>query len=100
MNELTQFCQQLNNCNMAAQPAKSGAAANQQADSGEQMRAGKAILYLLAMGAAAPFLSPTSGISGIISLFIIFIGLKQAWRLSGRSKVPLMGPYVTAGGSA
>jgi len=42
----------------------------------------------------------TSGVSGIISLFIIFIGLKQAWRLTGRSGILLMGPYQTAGGSA
>jgi hypothetical protein len=84
----------------SAQTAKSGSAANQQPDSGEQMPAGKAILYLLAIGAAAPFLSLTSGVSGLISLFIIFIGLKQAWRLTGRSEVPLMGPYATAGGSA
>jgi hypothetical protein len=48
----------------------------------------------------APFLALTSGVSGIISLFIIFIGLKQAWRLTGRSEIPVMGPYQTAAGSA
>jgi hypothetical protein len=84
----------------AAQTAQSGAASNQEPDSGKSMPAGKAILYLLAIGAVAPFLSLTSGVSGIISLFIIFIGLKQAWRLTGRSEVLLMGPYQTAGGSA
>jgi len=84
----------------AAQTAQSGAASNQEPDSGKSMPPGKAILYLLAIGAVAPFLSLTSGVSGIISLFIIFIGLKQAWRLTGRSEVLVMGPNQTAGGSA
>jgi hypothetical protein len=48
----------------------------------------------------APFLALTSGVSGIISLFVIFTGLKQAWRLTGRSEIPVMGPYQTAGGTA
>jgi hypothetical protein len=61
---------------------------------------GKLILSLLVIGAVAPFLSLTSGVSSIISLFIIFIGLRQAWKLTGRSDVMLMGPYQTAGGSA
>jgi hypothetical protein len=84
----------------AAQTAKGGATSIEEPDSGKSMPAGKAILYLLAIGAVAPFLSLTSGVSGIISLFIIFIGLKQAWRLTGRSDVLVMGPYQTAGGSA
>jgi Flp pilus assembly protein TadB len=83
----------------AAQTATSGTDSSQQTDSGKSMPVGKAILYLLAIGLAAPFLSLTSGVSGIISLFIIFIGLKQAWRLTGRSEILVMGPYQTAGGS-
>jgi hypothetical protein len=83
----------------AAQTAKSDAVSNRQPDSGKSMPAGKAFLYLLALGAVAPFLSLTGGVSGIISLFIVFIGLKQAWRLTGRSEILLMGPYQTAGGS-
>jgi hypothetical protein len=43
--------------------------------------------------AAAPFFGLTSGISGLISLFIIFIGLQRAWRLTARSQILLMGPY-------
>jgi hypothetical protein len=83
-----------------AQTAESGADSKQQPDGGKSMSVGKAILYLLAIGVAAPFLSLTSGVSGLISLFIIFIGLKQAWRLTGRSEILVMGPYQTAGGSA
>jgi hypothetical protein len=83
----------------AAQTVKSDAASSDRPDSRNAMPAGKAILYLLALGAVAPFLSLTTGVSGIISLFIIFIGLKQAWRLTGRSEILVMGPYQTAGGS-
>jgi hypothetical protein len=82
----------------AARTATSGAASEQQPDR-KSMSVGKAIFYLLAIGVAAPFLTLTTGVSGIISLFIIFIGLKQAWRLTGRSEILVMGPYQTAGGS-
>jgi hypothetical protein len=54
-----------------------------------------ALLILLLLFAAAPLLSLTSGVSGIITLFILFIGLKQAWRLTGRSEILVMGPYDT-----
>jgi hypothetical protein len=52
-----------------------------------------AIVTLLLIFAAAPFLNLTSGIGGLISLFIIFIGLRQAWKLTGRNEILLMGPY-------
>jgi hypothetical protein len=51
---------------------------------------------LLFIFAAAPFFGLTTGIGGVITLFIIFIGLQQAWRLTGQSKILLMGPYETA----
>ena len=55
--------------------------------------AGQAFIYLLLLAAAAPFLSLSSGFSGIISLVIIFIGLQRAWRLTGRTELPILGPY-------
>jgi len=57
---------------------------------------GVALMYLLLLAAGAPFLSLGRGIGGFISLFIIFIGLQRAWRLTGRSEILLMGPYETA----
>jgi hypothetical protein len=54
---------------------------------------GRVLLGLLLLAAVAPFLSLGSGFSGIISLFIIFIGLQQAWRLTGRTEILIMGPY-------
>lgn len=52
-----------------------------------------AMFYLLLLGAAAPFMALKSGLSGLISLFIIFIGLRQAWRLTGRPAILVMGPF-------
>ena len=54
-----------------------------------------AIVTLLLLFAAAPFFGLTEGIGGLISLFIIFIGLRQAWTLTGRSEILVMGPYET-----
>jgi hypothetical protein len=54
---------------------------------------GGAILFLLMMTAVAPFLSLSSGFSGLITLFIIFIGLQRAWKLTGRPEILVMGPY-------
>jgi hypothetical protein len=59
------------------------------------MSFGRAIMFLLLIAAAAPFLSLTQGVSGLITLFIIFIGLQRAWRLTGRSEFLVMGPYET-----
>lgn len=54
---------------------------------------GRVVITLLMLAAVAPFLSLASGFSGIISLFIIFIGLQRAWRLTGRTEILVMGPY-------
>ena len=52
------------------------------------------LMYAAILAAVAPFLSlGSSGLSGLIGLFIIFIGLQRAWRLTGRSEIPIMGPY-------
>jgi len=55
-----------------------------------------ALLVLLLIAAAAPFMALASGVGALISLFIIFIGLQRAWKLTGRSDILLMGPYETA----
>jgi hypothetical protein len=54
-----------------------------------------ALLFMFLLLLAAPFFGITS-IGGLISLFIIFIGLKQAWTLTGRSDVLVTGPYGAA----
>ena len=50
-------------------------------------------LYLLMLAAVAPFLQLTSGFGGLISLFILFIGLRYAWKLTERRGIALAGPY-------
>jgi hypothetical protein len=52
-----------------------------------------ALLMLALITLAAPFLALTGGVSALISLFIIFIGLQRAWKLTGRSDILVMGPY-------
>jgi hypothetical protein len=54
---------------------------------------GATVIYLLVLTAIAPFLSLTSGIGAWISLFIIFIGLSRAWKLTERRDILLAGPY-------
>jgi hypothetical protein len=70
--------------------------ADEQGRPQKRMGFGAAVLFLLLIAAAAPFLSLGSGVSGLIGLFIIFIGLRQAWKLTGRSEILIMGPYDVA----
>jgi hypothetical protein len=53
---------------------------------------GAAAAMLIALCAAAPFLSLAHG-SGFLTILIIFFGLSQAWKLTGRAKIRLIGPY-------
>jgi hypothetical protein len=74
-----------------SQPAVEDAPKTSESQAG--MSFGKAVVVLLAIAAAAPFLSLGEGLGALISLFIIFIGLQRAWVLTGRSDIPIMGPY-------
>ena len=58
-----------------------------------RMSFGTTALFLLVLTAAAPFMALTSGVSAWISLFILFIGLQRAWKLTERREIQLMGPY-------
>jgi hypothetical protein len=51
------------------------------------------IVILLLLFASAPLFGLAGGLGGLISLFIIFIGLQRAWKLTGRSQILVMGPY-------
>ncbi|MBS1829756.1 MAG: hypothetical protein JST93_30935 [Acidobacteria bacterium] len=48
---------------------------------------------LLVFSMVAPFFGITEGFNGMLGLFIIFIGLHQAWKLTARDERLLMGPY-------
>ena len=69
------------------------APANDAPAASPRMSFGSIALYLLMLAAIAPFLALTSGISAWISLFILFIGLQRAWKLTERREILLMGPY-------
>jgi hypothetical protein len=54
-----------------------------------------ALMMLLLLALAAPFLSLSAGVGGILNLLIIFFGLQQAWRLTRRTEeVVITGPYT------
>lgn len=55
----------------------------------------KAILVLIGLGLASPFLELTGGVGGIIGMFILFIGLRIAWQMAvGTPRATVDGPYT------
>ena len=61
---------------------------------------GRAVVYLLGLVAAAPFLALFAGgnpIGALISLFIIYIGLQRAWALTAKPQILVVGPYKLSG---
>jgi hypothetical protein len=51
-------------------------------------------VFLLALIAALPVLTVVGSFpSGLISAFIIFIGMRQAWRMTGAPRLEVRGPY-------
>ena len=56
---------------------------------------GKAIAGLLVLAAISPFLELGSApVGGLISLFILFIGLQRAWALTAGHEILVTGPYT------
>jgi hypothetical protein len=52
------------------------------------------LLFRLAFVAALPVLVVVGSFpSGLISAFIIFIGMRQAWRMTGAPQLEILGPY-------
>jgi hypothetical protein len=53
-----------------------------------------AFVFLAALIAALPVLAVFGSFpSGLISAFIIFIGMRQAWRMTGAPRLQILGPY-------
>jgi hypothetical protein len=48
---------------------------------------------LLFAGLASPFLELTEGVSGLIGLVIIFVGIRIAWKMTGRPPLEILGPF-------
>lgn len=57
--------------------------------------AGKLVAGLLVLAAISPFLElGSSPVGGLISLFILFIGLQRAWALTAGHEILVTGPYT------
>jgi hypothetical protein len=72
--------------------ASSAAAA---AETGPRKSVLETAAYLLLLTAASPFLGLRGGVSGLLTLAIIFFGISTAWRLTGRMDILVAGPYET-----
>jgi hypothetical protein len=59
-----------------------------------------AIVPLLGIALAFPFLQLSDGVSGLLGLAIIAFGLLQAWRQTARDPRLLMGPYTLEEGTS
>lgn len=56
----------------------------------------EAIVILLGIGLASPFLALSEPFSGAIGLFILFIGIKIAWKMTAGKPIEILGPYRSA----
>ncbi|NYF78242.1 hypothetical protein [Granulicella arctica] len=54
-------------------------------------------IFLLKYGLLSPFLELRDGVSGVIGLFILFIGIRTAWAMTAGSEYRITGPH---GGAA
>jgi len=61
-----------------------------------QRPGGAAILQLLFIGLASPFLELQSPVYGLIGLVILFVGIKIAWRLTAGTEAQVLGPFDNA----
>jgi hypothetical protein len=52
-----------------------------------------ALGFLLLLGLASPFLELASGVSGIIGLVILFVGINIAWKTTGAAQIQILGPF-------
>jgi hypothetical protein len=60
----------------------------------EPISTGKALAGLALFAVVSPFLElKDSPVGGLISLFILFIGLQRAWALTARHEIIVTGPY-------
>lgn len=54
---------------------------------------GAALTGLLLLGLASPFLELSDPVHGLIGLFILFIGMRIAWKLTAGRKIDILGPF-------
>jgi hypothetical protein len=54
---------------------------------------GTAVAALLLAGLASPFLELQGGVSGIIGLVILFVGIRIAWKMTAAPALEIHGPF-------
>jgi hypothetical protein len=81
--------------------ASSGAAPapSSQQPAKPEMNVGAAVIGLVLLGLASPFLELQDPFHGLIGLVILFVGIRIAWQLTAGPKVDILGPF-TAGASS
>jgi hypothetical protein len=57
---------------------------------------GKMLVSLALLGLASPFLELTSPVHGLLGLFILLIGIRIAWQITGRKLPALDGPFASS----
>lgn len=73
-----------------------GTPQQQEQPKSERPPMGSAVLGLVALGLASPFMELQDPIHGLIGLFILFIGLRIAWQLTASTPLDVDGPYSSA----
>jgi hypothetical protein len=56
--------------------------------------------WVVLIGLASPFLQLRAGVSGVINLIILFVGMQFAWRMTRGVQIAIDGPYETPPGRA
>ena len=90
--------------NVSASSASPGPAASSDPTSGSATPANQSVRVqrsgflaiagsLLFVGLASPFLELSSGVSGLIGLVILFVGVNLAWKMTAAQKLEILGPF-------
>jgi hypothetical protein len=71
-------------------PSQDGPPANGQKSTASLASGTGALLFA---GLASPFLELAEGVSGLIGLVIIFVGIRIAWKMTGAPRIDILGPF-------
>jgi hypothetical protein len=81
-------------------PSADGQAGNQDRTQEPKPSLGAALLQLLLLGLASPFLALQDPVFGIICLIILMVGIRIAWQITaGSLKADIHGPYNVSAAS-
>jgi hypothetical protein len=61
---------------------------------------GAIIASMLFAGLASPFLELQSGVSGILGLVILFVGIRIAWKITSAPPLEILGPFQSSAPTA